>query len=161
MSVPSDFHYRACAGIVLLNRHDDIFVAQRRDIKTDAWQMPQGGIHDDEEPLTGALRELEEETSIPSHCVTVLGSCQRWYYYDLPPPLIKKLWNGRFIGQKQKWFALRFHGDDSHINLDTSHPEFTRWRWASPNEVIECAISFKRETYTRVFAELRQRAILK
>jgi len=112
--------------------------------------MPQGGIDPGEEPAVTALRELREE--IGTDKATILAESPEWLRYDLPESLRKKLWRGRFRGQRQKWFALRFDGDDSDIDIATSHPEFSTWRWEQPSRVPELIVPFKRELYRDVFS---------
>lgn len=145
--------YRPCVGLVVANADGLVFAAQRIDTPGEAWQMPQGGVEPGEEPAVAALRELEEETSIPASSVIVQAESEDWIPYDLPHDLVPRLWKGRYRGQEQKWFLLRFHGHDSLIDLNTKHPEFSRWSWMAPEELIERIVPFKRDTYTRVFAE--------
>lgn len=145
--------YRPCVGLVVANADGLVFAAQRIDTPGEAWQMPQGGVEPGEEPAAAALRELEEETSIPASSVIVQAESEDWIPYDLPHDLVPRLWKGRYRGQEQKWFLLRFHGHDSLIDLNTKHPEFSRWSWMAPEELIERIVPFKRDTYTRVFAE--------
>jgi putative (di)nucleoside polyphosphate hydrolase len=118
-----------------------------------SWQMPQGGIDAGEEPLRAALRELREETNITS--VTLIGEARDWLTYDLPPALIGKAWKGRFRGQRQKWYALRFTGSDAEIDIahPGGHPEFVAWRWAALAELTDLVVPFKREVYAAVVAE--------
>jgi putative (di)nucleoside polyphosphate hydrolase len=154
----SDFEslpYRACAGIMLANRDGKIFVGQRIDGGSDAgaWQMPQGGIDDGEEPEEAALRELEEETGIARGLVTVIARSADEYFYDLPQELIGKLWKGKWRGQRQWWFLLRFQGEDSDINIETKHAEFSRWQWVAPQELPGLIVPFKRRTYEGLVAE--------
>ena len=118
---------------MLLNSDDRVFVAQRLDRSRSAWQMPQGGIEDGETPRQAALRELEEE--IGTNKAEILAESAQWLSYDLPPELVPKLWRGRYRGQRQKWFALRFLGRDRDIDLATEQPEFSVWKWAAPGEL--------------------------
>ena len=143
--------YRSGVGIVLLNNHNQVLIAQRIDFKSDAWQMPQGGIDEGEEPVITALRELEEE--IGTNNVEILGVLDEWFYYDLPAEIQTKVWGGNYLGQRQKWFLAKFLGCDSDVNLDTAHPEFSRWKWATPQDAINLAIPFKREIYKKVFQD--------
>jgi putative (di)nucleoside polyphosphate hydrolase len=126
-----------------------VFIAQRLDSSDEAWQMPQGGIDPGEEPALTALRELREE--IGTDKATILAESPEWLRYDLPEDLRRKLWRGRFRGQRQKWFALRFDGDDSDINIATSHPEFSHWRWEDADRVPNLIVPFKRALYSDVF----------
>ena len=112
--------------------------------------MPQGGIDKGEDARTAALRELEEETGVAPHLVTVEAETPGWILYDLPPELIGKLWKGKWRGQKQKWFLLRFHGSDSDINIFTDEPEFTEWRWSPLDQLVPNIVPFKRNVYTQV-----------
>lgn len=143
--------YRKGVGVLLLNPADEVFVAQRIDTAAEAWQMPQGGIDKGETPRDAALRELREETGIEA--VEVLAESRAWLTYDLPYDLVPKVWKGRYRGQKQKWFALRFMGADSEIDIATRKPEFSAWRWAAPRELTELIVPFKRRLYVKVLAE--------
>jgi len=145
--------YRPCVGLVVLNREGLVFAAQRLDRHYDAWQMPQGGIDKGESPREAAFRELAEETGIGAGEVEILRESADWLPYDVPRNLVPKLWGGRFRGQKQRWFALRFLGADGQIDIETEHPEFRDWRWMAADEVLASAVSFKRATYARVFDE--------
>lgn len=145
--------YRPCVGVMLLDREGKIFAGQRIDNPHDAWQMPQGGIDAGESPRQAALRELGEETGIPSARVEVLRESAYWHDYDLPRPLVRKLWGGRYRGQTQRWFALRFTGDDAEIDIGTDEPEFRAWRWMKHDELVRRIVPFKRDTYAQVFDE--------
>ncbi len=144
--------YRPNVGVMLVNPAGKVFVAQRLDSDTDAWQMPQGGIDPGEDARTAALRELHEETGIDPSLVTIEAETPDWLTYDLPHDLVPKIWKGRYRGQKQRWFLLRFHGDDSQIDIATPHPEFSRWEWIDPAEVVNRIVPFKRDVYARVLA---------
>ena len=145
--------YRPNVGIMLVNRDDRVFVAQRLDSKNDAWQMPQGGIDKGEDPQTAALRELEEETGVRPDLVRVVAQTGDWLSYDLPDELIPRIWGGKYRGQKQHWFLLRFLGDDDQIDIETDHPEFSRWEWIDPSELVDRIVPFKRDVYARVLRE--------
>ena len=154
--------YRPCAGMMVLNRAGLVFVGRRTDGPehvdlTHVWQMPQGGIDEDEDPYAAALRELYEETSIRS--VQKLGEIAEWLTYDLPSEVVKSAWSGKYRGQKQKWYALRFTGKDSEINIDDpgggDKPEFVEWRWVEMRELPDLVIPFKRRTYERVVKEFK------
>ncbi len=147
--------YRPCVGVVLFNAKQLIFVGQRIDMAQEAWQMPQGGIDRDEAPRDTALRELEEETGIAPHLVELLAETEQWLRYDLPPELIGRVWQGRYRGQEQKWFAARFLGTNADIDIATAHPEFRAWRWSGADELCANAIPFKRALYEAVISEFR------
>jgi len=143
--------YRPCVGMMLINRAGLVFVARRIDTLVEAWQMPQGGIDEGEDPRVAALRELEEE--IGTTKAEIMAESRDWLSYDLPEHLVPQLWGGKYRGQKQKWFALRFLGEDSDINIETKHPEFSQWKWVTPAEVPELIVPFKRELYQAVVGE--------
>ena len=149
--------YRPCVGLVVINRGGEVFAGQRIDNPGDAWQMPQGGVDEGEDPRDAALRELTEETGVSPRSVEVVAETEEWIPYDLPHDLVPRLWKGRFKGQEQKWFLLRFLGDDEEIDIETEEPEFSAWRWMEPDEVIEKIVPFKRATYERVFAAFEGR----
>ncbi len=149
--------YRRGVGIVLFNGVGQVFVAKRIDMTSEAWQMPQGGIDGKEKPEEAALRELKEETGITS--VRVLGHSENWLKYDLPPELIPVLWNGQYRGQEQLWFAMRFTGSDSEINIATEEPEFTQWRWVALEDVPSMIVTFKRDVYRELVKEFEHLAV--
>ncbi|WP_425044692.1 RNA pyrophosphohydrolase [Primorskyibacter sp. S87] len=147
--------YRPCVGIMLMNKDGDIFVGQRNDRHAEAWQMPQGGVDDGEDPREAAMRELWEETGVVEELVEVIAESAGWLPYDLPHDLVPHIWKGKFRGQEQKWFLMRFHGTDDQINIETAHPEFSTWRWQKPGQMVDNIISFKRDVYERVLKEFR------
>ena len=146
-----DRPYRPGIGLVLLNPRGLVFVAQRMDTPGDAWQVPQGGIDEGEDPRQTALREMEEE--IGTAKAEIIAESKDWLSYDLPPEVADKSWKGRFRGQKQKWFCARFTGSDADIDLATEHPEFCRWQWMDLAAVPGLIVPFKRPLYDQVVAE--------
>ena len=152
--MPGTPGYRPAVGIMLLNPAGKVFVARRIDMpRMPAWQMPQGGIDKGENPRQAALRELKEE--IGTDKVEILGESRMWLKYDLPVELAGGVWGGRYCGQRQKWFAMRFTGNDKDIDLATDHPEFDAWKWIRPERLPEMIVPFKRQLYLDVLAEFR------
>ena len=149
--------YRPCVGVMLVNTSNEVFVGQRKDHYKAAWQMPQGGVEKKEDPREAALRELWEETGVDPALVTVEAETDDWLPYELPHDLVPKLWKGRYRGQKQKWFLMRFSGQDSDINIATEHPEFSHWRWLAADELVENIVPFKRDVYVAVLEAFRDR----
>ncbi|HVQ09680.1 MAG TPA: RNA pyrophosphohydrolase [Allosphingosinicella sp.] len=148
--------YRPAAGVMLLNRDGRVWVGQRLDSTLEAWQMPQGGLDPGEEPEDGALRELAEETGIARDKVEIVARCPVELLYDLPDDLVGKMWNGKWRGQRQTWFLMRFLGEDEDVNLQTPEPEFRAWKWADPAELPALIVPFKQRLYEDVleaFAE--------
>ena len=143
--------YRPCVGLVLINPAGHVFIGERRGPVLDAWQMPQGGIDPGEDPRAAARRELREE--VGTERAELMGESRYWYAYDLPPELIPPHWGSRYRGQSQKWFAFRFTGTDGDIDIAAHEPEFVRWRWARPDEVLHLAVAFKRPIYQAVLEE--------
>lgn len=148
--------YRPCVGIMLCNKAGGVFAGQRLDSADGAWQMPQGGVEKGEDAEDAALRELEEETGIPASAVEIITQTDDWIPYDLPHYLVPKLWNGRFRGQKQKWFLMRFTGSDDLVNIQTAEPEFSAWQWLPPEKLLDLIVPFKRDTYEHVIKEFQK-----
>jgi putative (di)nucleoside polyphosphate hydrolase len=156
MTHKNQLPYRPAAGVMLLNPEGKVFVAQRLDSTLEAWQMPQGGLDEGEDPQAGALRELEEETGISQAKVEIIARCPVELTYDLPDDLVGKMWKGKWRGQRQTWFLMRFTGSDEDIDLDTPEPEFRAWRWAEPASLPSMIVPFKKKLYEdvlRAFAE--------
>ncbi len=144
--------YRPCVGVMLMNPDGRVFVGQRNDRDSDAWQMPQGGVDKGESPRDAALRELWEETGVLPDLVEIIAETADWLPYDLPHDLVPRIWKGRFRGQEQKWFLMRFLGTDDQVNIQTDHPEFTEWRWQDVDQLVASIVPFKREVYIQVLA---------
>ncbi|WP_298840113.1 RNA pyrophosphohydrolase [uncultured Roseobacter sp.] len=147
--------YRPCVGVMLMNPAGEVFVGQRIDSRIAAWQMPQGGIDDGEQAQDAALRELTEETGVTADKVTVVAESPRWLPYELPHELVPRLWKGRFRGQQQKWFLLRFHGTDDDIRIEQKHQEFSEWRWLPVDDLVDNIVPFKRDVYVAVLEDFR------
>ena len=145
---------RIGVGIVLLNKKNNIFVGKRIDNPNNFWQMPQGGVDNNENFFEAAKRELEEETSIKS--VKLVKELDSWLEYELPNNLLGKIWQGKYRGQKQKWFVMRFVGNESEININTKHPEFLDWKWIDINDLTKIAVPFKLELYKQVKSEIER-----
>ncbi|MGO8919742.1 MAG: RNA pyrophosphohydrolase [Stellaceae bacterium] len=143
--------YRAGVGIMLVDRRGQVFVGRRIDTAGNNWQMPQGGIDKGETPRQAALRELKEE--VGTDRAEILAETKGWLSYDVPQPLAGRLWRGRYRGQRQKWFAMRFTGSDGDIDLKTHHPEFDAWKWIAPEELPDLIVPFKRQLYRDVLKE--------
>ena len=145
---------RSGVGIVVLNKNNKVFVAKRIDNPKNFWQMPQGGIDKDEDFLSAAYRELKEETSIKS--VKLIKEINGKFTYILPDHLIGIIWKGKFRGQKQRWFVMRFVGDESEINIKTKHPEFLDWKWIDLKDLTKIAVNFKLEVYKQIESEVQK-----
>ena len=155
MSDPAALPYRPCAGVMLTNRAGRVFVGQRLDSSADAWQMPQGGIDPGEEAEEAAIRELGEETGIHGGLVEIIARSRTEHFYDLPDHLMGKMWGGKYRGQRQHWFLMRFMGEDSDVDIATRHQEFRAWRWAELDELEMLIVPFKRQLYRAVVEEFR------
>ena len=145
---------RTGVGIAILNSENKIFVGKRKDNPFDKWQMPQGGVNPNEPVLLAMKRELEEETSIKN--IKVLKEIKHWLEYEIPKELIGKIWDGRYRGQKQKWFIVRFNGEENEINIDTLNAEFIEWKWIDMNLLPSLIVSFKKHVYEAVLTELKK-----
>jgi putative (di)nucleoside polyphosphate hydrolase len=145
---------RTGVGLIVLNSQNKIFVGKRKDNPFDKWQMPQGGVDLDEPLLQAMKRELLEETSIKN--IEVLKEFDQWLAYELPKNLVGKIWKGKYRGQKQKWFVVRFLGSDSEINVNTKHPEFIEWKWIDMELLPDLIVHFKKHVYEKVLAELKK-----
>jgi putative (di)nucleoside polyphosphate hydrolase len=152
-----DHRYRLGAGIMLLSGEGKVWVGARIDNKAEQWQMPQGGIDEDEEPWPAALRELEEETGIPPRLVEKVAQHEEILRYALPPELVGVIWKEPWLGQRQYWFLARFMGSDSDVNLDAhQHPEFREWKWVDRDQLPDLIVPFKRELYQRLVDDFRR-----
>ena len=152
MKINKQLPLRLGVGIVLLNNENKVFVGRRIDNPANSWQMPQGGVDGNEDFLQADKRELEEETSIRS--VTVIKELSEWLTYDLPKNLLGKLWKGKYRGQKQKWFIMKFLGKNDEINIKTKKPEFLDWKWIKPSDLPAVAVDFKVNIYKKMAKEL-------
>lgn len=153
ITLNSSDQYRRGVGIMLLNEHNQVFVGQRVDAGTDAWQMPQGGIDENEDPGEAAFRELKEE--IGTDRAQIIAESKAWLRYDLPPAL-RKRWGDRYQGQQQKWFVMRFQGTDPDINIATEHREFCAWKWVPIKHLPGLIVSFKRQLYLDLRREFEE-----
>ncbi len=156
--------YRPCVGLMVLNAQGLVWIGQRigstlPDAPAGWWQMPQGGIDEGEAPAAAAMRELAEETGIRD--ARILAESRDWHPYDLPPKLMGRIWGGKYRGQSQKWFAIRFDGDDSEINITPPDhdPEFSAWRWSPINDVLDLIVPFKRDVYATILDEFSTHAV--
>ena len=150
----SDLPYRPCVGIMLFNKDGKVFVGKRIDQTVEGWQMPQGGIDKGETPIEAALRELKEEVGTDK--AKVMGEMDEWVTYDLPKHLVGVAFHGKYRGQRQKWFALRFTGKDSDIDLTAHEPEFSDFQWVGLDALPGLIVPFKRETYKAVIAAFQK-----
>jgi len=153
MKKNSELPLRIGVGIVLLNHENKVFVGKRIDNPNNYWQLPQGGVDKNENLLIAAKRELEEETGIRS--TKLLGEIEDWLIYYLPQNLLGKIWKGKYKGQKQKWFFMKFLGKEEEININTKKPEFLDWKWIMPTELPNVVVDFKLKTYKRLTKEIQ------
>ena len=145
---------RIGVGAIVLNEKNKVFVGKRKDNPVDKWQMPQGGVNKNEGYLVAMKRELHEETGITS--IKVLKELDQWFEYELPKNLIGIIWKGKYRGQKQKWFIVKFTGKNSEIDLKTKHPEFIEWKWIDMNELPNVIVDFKKDVYIKLLKELKK-----
>ena len=144
---------RLGVGAVVLNKKNQVFVGKRKDNPIDKWQMPQGGVNTGENLIDAMKRELHEETSIQN--IKILNEIDGWFEYELPKKLLGKIWRGRYRGQKQKWFVVKFLGNDGEINLHTDKPEFIEWRWLDIENLPNVIVDFKRKVYEQLLPKIR------
>ena len=147
--------YRRGVGMMIINKKKEIFLGQRFDKDRSAWQMPQGGIDRREKELAALKREMLEETGISKDYKIIIKS-NKYFYYKLPKYLQKRLWQGRFLGQKQKWFLLEYFGEDKNINIQTEKPEFKKWNWTSKEKMLKLIVPFKRKLYKEIVNEFKE-----
>ena len=145
---------RIGVGAIVLNDKNKIFVGKRKDNPVNKWQMPQGGVNKNESFLDAMKRELNEETSIKS--IQIIKELGGWFQYELPKNLVGIIWKGKFRGQKQKWFVVKFTGEESEINLKTKHPEFIEWKWVERDELPKIIVDFKKDVYEKLVLELKK-----
>lgn len=150
----SHLPFRQGVGMMIVDKNNRIFVGKRIDSRANAWQMPQGGIDLGETPSAAALREMEEE--IGSGKGSIIGESKKWYSYRVPDFLVPKLWGGSYCGQRQKWFLIRFTGEDSDINIQTKEPEFEDWKWVSLQDLLNDIIPFKLKLYKQIVDEFKE-----
>ena len=141
-------------GVIILNQNNQVFVAKRKDNPVDRWQMPQGGVNLGESYLSAMKRELFEETSIKS--IELLKEIDGFFEYELPDNLVGVIWKGKFKGQKQKWFIVKFIGNEKEINLKTKYPEFIDWKWIAPDELPNVIVDFKKNLYLSLLVKLKE-----
>jgi putative (di)nucleoside polyphosphate hydrolase len=151
-----DLPYRPCVGVMLFNREGLVFVGRRIDQTVEGWQMPQGGIDEGETPVEAGFREMKEE--IGTDNAELLREYPEWLDYDLPPHLLGVALHGRYRGQRQKWLAMRFNGENSEIDIRTPEPEFAQWKWLAVEALPRLIVPFKRDTYAKVIAAFRDLA---
>ena len=154
MSDNNKLPLRTGVGIVVLNSKNKVFVAKRKDNQAENWQMPQGGVENDEGLINAMRRELMEETSIKN--ITVIREIDYWLEYELPKNLVGIIWKGKYRGQKQKWFIVKFLSNDNEININTQYPEFIEWKWIKKENLPKLIVYFKKHVYEQVLIELKK-----
>ena len=145
---------RIGVGVIVLNNQNKVFVGKRKDNPIDKWQMPQGGVDKNESFLDAMKRELNEETSITN--IKILKELDEWFEYELPKKLLGIIWKGKFRGQKQKWFIVKFTGNDSEINLKTKNQEFIEWKWIKIEDLPKVIVDFKKDVYEKLLIKLKK-----
>ena len=154
MTIIKELPLRVGVGIILLNNQNNILVGKRIDNPKNFWQMPQGGVNKNENFLNAAKRELVEETGVKS--IELIKELDGWLEYELPENLVGKIWKGKYRGQKQKWFVVRFLGNDSEIDINTKHPEFIDWKWANIDKLPDLIVLFKKHVYEEIKGKLEE-----
>ena len=144
---------RIGVGAIVLNKKNQVFVGKRKDNPVDKWQMPQGGVNEGEDLTSAMKRELNEETGIQN--IKILNEIDGWFEYELPNYLLGKIWRGKFRGQKQKWFIVKFLGNDEEINLEKDKPEFVEWKWLDIENLPNVIVDFKRKVYEKLLPKIR------
>ena len=144
---------RIGVGAIVLNKKNQVFVGKRKDNPVDKWQMPQGGVNDGEDLTSAMKRELNEETGIQN--IKILNEIDGWFEYELPNYLLGKIWRGKFRGQKQKWFIVKFLGNDEEINLEKDKPEFIEWKWLDIENLPNVIVDFKKNVYEKLLPKIR------
>ena len=144
---------RIGVGAIVLNKKNQVFVGKRKDNPVDKWQMPQGGVNEGEDLTSAMKRELNEETGIQN--IKILNEIDGWFEYELPNYLLGKIWRGKFRGQKQKWFIVKFLGDDEEINLEKDKPEFIEWKWLDIENLPNVIVDFKKKVYEKLLPKIR------
>ena len=144
---------RIGVGAIVLNKKNQVFVGKRKDNPVDKWQMPQGGVNEGEDLTSAMKRELNEETGIEN--IKILNEIDGWFEYELPNYLLGKIWRGKFRGQKQKWFIVKFLGDDEEINLEKDKPEFIEWKWLDIENLPNVIVDFKKKVYEKLLPKIR------
>ncbi len=150
---PKKLPLRLGVGAVVLNKKNQVFVGKRKDNPIDKWQMPQGGVNTGENFTDAMKRELHEETGIQN--IKILNEIDGWFEYELPKHLLGKIWKGRYRGQKQKWFVVKFLGNDDEIDLETDKPEFIEWRWLDIENLPNVIVDFKKKVYEQLLPKIR------